>query len=115
MRFDGQWRLRSKCLNDDELQERIRVTKYDPFFDKPEATNAKWAKKYCEDCPVRLLCLGEAMQSLDLPKALHLEGNWGGLSYRSRTRLKRNQQEQIRRLSEQLKAQFPDTEDPIAS
>jgi hypothetical protein len=115
MLFNGQWRLQSKCLNDDELQERIRVTKYDPFFDKPEHANGKWAKEYCSDCPVRLLCLGEAMQSLDLPKVQQLQGIWGGMTYRSRVRLKKKQKEQIQQFVERMKEQFPDTPDPIAS
>ena len=111
----GTWRFQGKCFNDQDLQDKIRETRYDPFFDKPEAKNAEWAKQYCSNCPVRLACLSEAMKSLDQPKMHHVLGIWGGMTYRARLASRRKQQKQIRELTMRLRGQFPDNGDPIAS
>lgn len=122
------WTLQAKCANDTKLQEQLSKVRYegaiDPFFPvkvtglNTEEEASEWAKKYCEDCPVRLACLAEAMKTLDLDNPWvkdQLQGVWGGMTMRSRKALKKKQSKQIQLLSEQMKEQFPDTEAPIAS
>lgn len=60
----------------------------DSFFpDKGQADKTRTAKKVCQSCPVRELCLDAAMTSEGNRAASARFGVWGGYSPRERTRL----------------------------
>lgn len=81
------WMFEGKCANDEQLLEWTRRTKEDFFHD------AKWvsrAEAYCEDCPVRQLCLDHAMvMDLAAPVADQTFGVMGGKSRRARNALRK--------------------------
>jgi hypothetical protein len=122
----AKWTLYAKCANDPEIQDQLNKVRSgfgkDPFYPSKgngqESKAGEWGKDYCSNCPVRLSCLAEAMQSIDLDNPWKLDteqGVWGGLTKRSRVALKKKQRAQIQQISARMKEQFPDNEDPIAS
>lgn len=60
----------------------------DEFFpEKGESDKTRASKKICNDCPVRALCLEEAMATEGNRSASGRFGVWGGYSPVERTRL----------------------------
>lgn len=68
----GHWRDEASCTTTDP----------EAFFPH-KGTHPKEAKKICADCPVRTLCLSEALCNNES------DGVWGGLTEAERKRLKR--------------------------
>lgn len=112
------WTLHAKCANDPDIQGQLSKVRSgfgkDPFYPSKgngqENKAGKWGKEYCKGCPVRLACLAEAMQSIDLDnpwKQDTEQGVWGGLTKRSRVALKKKQQAQIQQIIMQMQEQFP--------
>lgn len=110
-----EWLDNAKCAKDPAVQDELS-RKIDRFHDLGEPD---WVKEYCHTCPVRLDCLGHAMELLKNGDAHTTpEGIWGGLSRKERALLLNRQQKQeakLRLLAEQMKAQFQDKSGPIAS
>jgi len=79
---DPLWREQAACRNylmpDDFYSDGIKAL----------SRTAKRAKDKCEECPVRLACLEEALSQPDQ------WGIWGGMTARERTRLKNKQRKE---------------------
>lgn len=79
---DVDWRVFAECSRTDP----------EAFFDDDAGTRAV-AKRVCAGCPVRLLCLSEALQLA--AGGERVWGVWGGMDERDRRRLSRGQQRSI--------------------
>lgn len=118
-----EWMRKSKCVNDSALQEWINdpANKGEDFFhDKKYATAAK---KYCEDCPVRLQCLALANSALvneDLtnPHFPKYQGVMGGTTLRQRRAFRTRMLKKVAQMQASLgvpKESYPQVPKDIAS
>lgn len=101
------WMKNSKCANDTKLVQWQRKHHLD-FFDE-RGPNRDAAKAYCEDCPIRLLCLDHALQNDDL------YGIWGGTTRRERRTMKSKARKAALAFLKRQQVLPPDGTDPIAS
>jgi hypothetical protein len=74
MKTKSGWKNRQKCNS-------LSVEEADKLFFPPVGGKKNAADKFCADCPVRSLCLQEAIDS----KAY---GNWAGTTERERTKFR---------------------------
>lgn len=105
------WVDKAKCRNDPWIQDWIKDPEHkgqDFFHDKPYIEQAK---KYCENCPVRLLCLAEANSSLDTKSETGIlynsyypkyQGVMGGTSLRQRRAFRNKTLRQAEKLARML-------------
>ena len=106
----------SKCAEDAALQDWINdpAHKGEDFFHDKKYADA--AKKYCEDCPIRLQCLAVANAALvneDLtnPHFPKYQGVMGGTTLRQR----RSFRTRMLKKAAELQSRFPQMPKDIAS
>lgn len=121
-----EWMQDAKCANDPDLQANLQDVRsgfyVDPFFDMTQTqAHSKKMAAYCSTCPVKLKC-DLCAEKLHAESMYRVTGYWGGISPKKRTnrrtKKKKTQQkfeETARLLLEQMKEQFPDSDNPIAS
>jgi hypothetical protein len=120
---DNRWEMRAKCANDPEVQAELSM-RIDRFHDQyGNQINSENVQKYCGNCPVKEQCLARAMELANgTDHMLKAWGIWGGTTMKQRSfatgkakRRKVEVQAATLQMIEQLKEQFPGSEDPIAS
>lgn len=77
-----------------DWREMAECTRTDPeAFFADDASTTEFAKRVCDDCPVRVLCLGGALQLA--AEGERVWGVWGGLDERQRRKLSRSERRLI--------------------
>ena len=102
---DWDWKFAGWCATTPSLMEYMKESGNDIFYDKELTEDGK---KFCDGCPVQLMCHNYAMQN-------QMDGVWGGLSAKDRRQIHSRIRREIARFRARYSVQSQDDMSPTAS